>query len=96
LGWEIVSAEQNESRVSFITYQIADHDLALTNKAGTLSGRGLSSVASRLNSLLDASSGSSGGGRPASGAASCATASGLALGREDLVERLVKLAGRHN
>lgn len=78
-----------------MTYQIADHNLAFSNKTGTLGGSRLASVASWLHILLDASSRSSGGGRPASGAASGATACGLALSGENLVERLVKLAGRH-
>lgn len=75
------------------THHIADHNLALANKARTLSGCRLSSIASWLDILLNASSRGSGSSRAASGAAGRATASGLALGGENLVERLVKLAG---
>lgn len=78
-----------------VLWQVADHNLALANQAGTLGGRGLSCIASRLYSLLNASSRSCGGGT-ASGTACGTAATGiLSLCRQNLIKRLIKLVGRH-
>lgn len=76
------------------TYHVADHNLALAGQTGSLGWCRLALVASRLDSLLDASNGSSGGRAASRTATVRATTGGLALGREDLVERLIELA-RH-
>ena len=94
LGLEGVSAVQplmNGERL--VTYQIADHDLALANETGAFSGHRLDSVAGRLDGLLNATSRCGGSSRATRAAARRAAARGLALGRDDLVERLINLAG---
>lgn len=78
------------------TYQVADHDLALAAHASALGRRGLGGAARRLCVLLNAT-GRRGGSGPsgASGAALRAAAALLVapLVGEDLIKRLVELAG---
>lgn len=79
-------------------YQIADNDLALSACRGTLGRGGLRSSTAGSAGLLDTSDGSSGccraRGRATLRVASTASGS-AALGRDDLVERLVELS-RHD
>jgi hypothetical protein len=76
--------------------QIADHDLALAYQPGALSGSWLVGVACSLWLLLNATSGCTGSGAVTDGSAASGAALGsiAALGRENLVKRLVELA-RH-
>ncbi len=79
------------------TYQVAHNNLALANEAGNFGGRGLAGVASGgLGVLVDATDRSRLDGVARSRAARYASAACVAaLGRENLIERLVELA-RHD
>lgn len=79
-----------------MTYQVADNDLALAGSPGGLGRSGLDSVATNsLGILLNAADWRS-SSRAAGGATSgSSAASDAALGGENLVERLIKLARRH-
>lgn len=77
-------------------YQVADHNLALAGHATGPSGSGLVCAARGLGALLNATGRRSGS---RSGGASCAAGRAAAallvapLAGEDLIERLVELAG---
>jgi hypothetical protein len=77
-----------------ITYQVADHDLALAGQASALSRSRLGCAAGGLGALLNATSRSRVGGLGAGRATLGATATllGLPLAGEDLVEGLIELA----
>ena len=79
------------------TYQVADHDLALAAQASALGGSGLGCAAGVLGILLDAASRGSRGGVGGTGGATLRAAAALLLvaplAGEDLIERLVELAG---
>ena len=81
-----------------MTYQVADHDLALASQASALGGCRLVCAASGLGALLDAAGGSGGSGPCGAGSATLRAATALLvlpLAGEDLIERLVELA-RHD
>jgi hypothetical protein len=95
LGWK--ELETRAARLDAgATYQIAHDDLAVNAASGgsLAECRLCRGAASGLGRLLDTTDGSS-RGRAADGASlSRAAAGGAALGRSDLIERLVELA-RH-
>jgi hypothetical protein len=80
------------------TYQVGDHDLGLAVARGS-SGRSRSDLGllGLLSRLVHTSDRRVGGSRTASTATSVAatTAGALAAGLKNVVERLVKLSGRH-
>lgn len=76
-----------------VTYQVADHDLALTGQTGTFAGSRLGCSPGRLGGFLDATGGGScrlGANRATLGAATALAI--LALAGEDLVQRLIEFA----
>jgi hypothetical protein len=81
----------------YAAYQVAHDDLAVNKSRGRLGRSSLGvGIAGSLGGLLDTADWRSRGGRASGRASRVATTAsrGLALGRGDLVERLVELA-RH-